>query len=140
MKMFYYTLLFSALFVSCQRHYVQVSKVPVNQETLASTFARSPDPLQEKPPTGEKLYISWQLPFSLDPNNYHLVLSVIYKDLSEEQQTFSLPHQMGVVSFSLVDERYLETNGFYAYQVELVDKEGKVIDKWQHQMWVTILH
>lgn len=139
MKTFCYSLLFSLLFTSCIR-YVQVAKVSVNQANLASTFVRSPDPKQEHPPTGEKLYISFRIPFSLEPSDCHILLSVIYKDLTEEVQTYPISHRVGALSFSLLDEKFKETKGLFAYQALLVDKDNKVIDKWEHQMWVKVIH
>jgi hypothetical protein len=139
MKMFCYSLLFCLLFTSCI-HYVQVAKVSVNQSNLASTFARSPDPEQAHPPTGEKLYVSWRLPLSIQPEDCHILLSVIYKDLTEETKTYPLAHRIGAVSFPLLNEKFKETKGLYAYQAILMDKDDKVIDKWEHQMWVKVIH
>ena len=121
-------------------HYVQVEKVSVDRASLASTFARSPDPNQIKPPTGEKLYINWYLPFSIKPEEYQLVLSVIYKNLTQEQKIYDIPTRIGFSSFSLIDKKYQETKGFYSYKVELVNKnDGSIKDTWEHQMWVTLL-
>ena len=129
----------SLLLVSCNQHYLQVDKLAVDRNSLASTFARSPDPEQIKPPTGEKLYISWALPFSAKPKDYHLVLSVIYKNLTQEQETYPIARRIGFLSFPLINKKYKDTEGFYAYKVDLVDAEGKILDTWQHQMWVTLL-
>ncbi|MBM3193835.1 MAG: hypothetical protein FJZ59_06370 [Chlamydiae bacterium] len=132
-------MLFSLLFSSCI-HYIQVAKVEVNQSNLASTFVRSPDPKQDHPPTGEKLFVTWQIPLSIDPSNCQIVLSLIYKDLTEETKTYPLSHRIGRISFPLLDEKFKETKGLFAYQALLVDKDNKVIDKWEHQMWVKVIH
>lgn len=127
------------LFISCG-HYVAVSKVSVDRTNLASTFARSPDPDQASPPVGEKLFVSWSLPFSLQPKDHQIVLSVVYKDLTEEKKTYPLEHRFGIVSFPLLDKKFDDTKGFFAYQALLIDNQEKVIDKWEHQMWVKVIH
>lgn len=134
-----YSILCILLFSSCG-HYVQVAKVNVDRTNLASTFARSPDPDQAAPSVGEKLYVSWSLPFSLQPQDHQIVLSVVYKDLTEEKKTYPLEHRLGVISFPLLDKKFDDTKGFFAYQALLVDKEEKVIDKWEHQMWIKVIH
>ncbi len=139
MKKFCSTLLFSLLFTSCV-HYVGAAKVNIDKTNLASTFARSPDPQQASPPLGERLYINWQLPPSIKPEDHHIVLSVIYKDLTEEKQVYPLAHHLGITSFSLLGQKFTEKNGFHAYKVELLDKEDKVIDKYEHRMWVNLIH
>jgi hypothetical protein len=139
MKKICSTLLLSILFASCNTHHIQVSKAFVDKTNLASTFARSPDPMQQNPPVGEKLYIRWNVPFSRKPENCKLVLSVIYKDLTEEVQQFPVSSRFGIVSFSLVSQKYKEKNGFQAYKAELLDENNQVIDKWQHQMWVNLI-
>ncbi len=134
--MFFCSLLF--LLTSCG-HYVSVSKVTVDRSNLASTFVRSPDPEQISPPAGEKLYITWTLPLAMLPKDHELILSIVYKDLTEEKITYPLEHRIGVISFPLVNEKFEKTKGFYAYQVALLNKEQKVIDTWQHRMWIKIL-
>lgn len=135
--MFYCSLLF--LFTSCG-HYVSVAKVNVDRSSLASTFARSPDPSQQSPPTGEKLYISWRLPLKLKPEEHQIVLSLVYKDLTEEKKIYPINHRIGVVSFPLLDKKFEDTKGLFSYQVLLVDKQETVVDKWEHQMWIKILN
>ena len=139
MKKFCSTLLFSLLFTSCI-HYIDVARVTVDKTNLASTFARSPDPAQSSPPTGEKLYSNWRLPPSIKPEDHHLVLSVIYKDLTEETQVYPLAHHLGITSFALTGQKFTEKSGFHAYKVELLDKDDNVIDKYEHRMWVNLIH
>lgn len=123
--------------VSCTQ--IQVSKVNIDKTSLASTFARTPDPTQQSPPLGEKLYVSWRLPLNLKPEDHHVVLKVIYKDLTQEEVIYPMAHRLGTVSFTLLNEKFKSKNGFYAYEALLVNKEDKVIDKWQHQMWVNLI-
>ncbi len=137
MKWFYCSL--SLLLVSCGPT-VTVTRAVIDKSSLASTFVRSPDPLQANVPNGERLFISWTLPFSSKPENHNLILTVIYKDLTQEKKTYPIHHRFGIATFDLLDDKFKDHNGFYAYQAELQDTEGTVIDKWQHQMWVSILN
>ena len=137
MKFIYYSLLF--LLASCGPS-VTVTRAIIDKSSLASTFVRSPDPLQKNTPNGERLFISWTLPLTLKPENHYLVLSVIYKDLTEEKKIYPIHNRYGTATFDLLDDNFKDHNGFYAYQAELQDTEGMVIDKWEHQMWVSILN
>ena len=126
--------------VGCNSHYLKVAKVPFDGNSLASTFARSPDPLQSQNLKGEKLYISWKVPVDVDPKGCEISLQIIYKDLSEEVIKYPLSKRLGTFGFPLIGEKYQETNGFYSYKAEIVNKEGEILDSWQHLMWVNILN
>ena len=132
------SLFLSALLVSCGGH-VTVTKVNVDRSSLASTFVKSPDPLQDKPPVGERLYIQWTLPLHHDPQEYHLLLSVIYKNLTEEKKEIPLATRFGTETFSVVDAKFKETDGLYSYKVDLIDQNGHVCETWKHQMWVNLI-
>ncbi len=141
MKSFCYSLVFSLLCISCgPQHYLGVSRAVVDKTTLASTFARSPDPEQSRPPKGEKLYVSWLLPPSLKPKDLHITLSVIYKDFTEETLEYPVSNLIGAVSFPLINEKFNEKQGFFAYQALLLDKDNHILDKWEHQLWTEIIH
>lgn len=134
------TIALACLFVSCGRHYLVLNKVAIDGNSLASTFARSPDPRQENFPTGEEIYISWICPTAFSLNGYSIALHVIYRDLSEEEITYPVRSPIGIEKFQLVGDKYRRTRGFFTYKAVLLDGEGRTIDIWQHAMWVKVVH
>lgn len=130
----------SFTFASCTSTNLTVKKVEVGPESLASRFARSPDPLSAKPPTGEKLYVGWTLPLALNPKDHEIRLKVIYKDLSEETFMYPLTWRAGVFAFSVIGEKFKDTKGVFSYKAELVNHDGLVLNTWKHQMWVNVIH
>jgi hypothetical protein len=140
MKSFCYSLLFVALSISCgPQHYLGVYREVVDKTTLASTYVRSPDPVQASPPKGEKLYVRCKFPPSEKPIGYHILLSVIYNDLTEEKIDYPVALRSGEISLNLTDTKFKKTQGFFAYQALLLDKDDNVIDKWEHQLWTKII-
>ncbi len=136
----YRPFLFLSLFCcGCTSHYVSVVKVPIDKTSLASTYAESPDPKAAKPPKGEKLYVSYRIPFSMNCDDLKIRLKVVYRNLEQEEKVFPVHHRMGAVGFDLVGDKFKKTNGFFTYRVELLDKDDHVVDSNQQRMWVEIL-
>lgn len=133
--------LFVLLFIccGCGSSFLMVKKLSVDKSSLASTFARTPDPMQGNPPKGEKLHIAWWLPFHTDFQSHKLILQIIYRDLSEETVIKSLPQRVGTFEHALIGREFIKRKGIFSYKVDLIDKEGKLVDSWQHIMWVNVL-
>lgn len=123
----------------CGSTFLMVKKLKVDKTALASTFARTPDPLQADPPTGEKLYVAWWLPFRSDYSQHKLVLHVIYKDLSEETITKRLPRRVGTFEHALIGKAFTSKKGIFSYKVDLIDEKEQIVDTWEHIMWVKVL-
>jgi len=136
----YISIFLTAIFLSgCSKYYVNITKVTIDKNSIASTFARTPDPLKVQPPSGEKLYITWRLSTKMDPTHHKIVLHVIYKDLTEETITYPLTVRAGTFDFQLLNEKFEKAKGFYSYKAELIDAAGEILDTWQHIMWVKVL-
>ena len=75
----------------------------------------------------------------MDPQEMRIRLSVIYRDLAVEEVIHPITHRMGAFSFPIIGAKFTQTNGVYSYRAELIDKEDKVVDTWQHRMWVEVL-
>lgn len=130
---------FPLLFCSCNPVVLDVTKVPLSHERLASTFVGSPDPLQKDPFEGERLYIKWKLPDGIAPEKCSLELYCIYKDLTQDKMEIPLHQKKGEFTYTLVGEEYEGKKGFFSYKAVLKDEGGKEIKSWQHQMWVHVL-
>ena len=124
----------------CATTEIGVRRLPLKSENYASAFARTPNPSPDANETGERLYVDWRIPFKMNPEDFEVVLSVVYKDLSTETVRKPLSGRMGGFNFALVGEKFKKTKGFLTYKAELVDKNGEVTDSWEQAMWVKVLH
>lgn len=137
-------LLFSSVLLlaaGCEKYYLTVNKESIGRHSLASTFAATPDPLQAKPPRGEKLYLDWNLPSeALEKTPLLLRLQVIFQDFSQKNYVFSIDSRRGLYVLPLLGQDYLQTGGFLTYQAEIVNNENKILESWQHQLWVELIN
>lgn len=124
----------------CGSTYIMVKKISVDKSALASTFARSPDPLQAMGHNGEKLYVAWWLPFRTDYTTHKILLQIIYRDLSEETIEKPLTQRVGTFEHVLLGEEFKSKKGIFSYKAELIDGNGKLVDSWEHIMWVKVLN
>jgi len=127
------------IFAGCQKHYLTVFREKVDHTSLASTFARTPDPRQENPPIGQRLFVQWRLPRWTKKETLRVNLKLVFKDYTEKVLTYPLYHPRGVIIYSLLDEEYEQKRGLLTYMAEIVDEEGKVIKEWKHQLWVKLI-
>jgi len=124
----------------CATTELGVRRLPLKAEYYASTFARTPNPSPDANEAGERLYVDWRIPFKMDPKDFEVVLSVVYKDLSEETIRKPLTGRVGGFNFPLVGDKFKKTKGFLTYKADLIDKNGIVADSWEQAMWVKVLH
>lgn len=111
----------------------------MGRDSLASTFVESPDPLQEAPPTGEKLIIEWYIPSKMQSDGTSLSLHVIFRNYTEESLSIPVTDTWGYYAYELIDDAFDEKKGILTYKVELVDGQGEVIKEWQQSLWVTLI-
>lgn len=133
----YFALCF--LLSGCFASYINVRKVPIDKTSLASTYAETPDPQSLDPPMGEKLFVSWRVPFGHNPDEMKIKLQVIYRDLSEEEFVYPVHSRIGIVGFDVLGDKFRKTNGFFSYRAMLIDKDGKAIDLFKQRMWTNII-
>ncbi len=124
----------------CATTELGVRRLPLKSEHYASAFARTPNPNSDANEVGERLYVDWRIPFKMDPKDFEVILSVVYKDLSEESVRKPITGRVGGFNFPLVGEKFKKTNGFLTYKAELVNKNGEITDSWEQAMWVKVLH
>ena len=124
---------------SCEKHYVNVTRVGVNQTSLASVFADTPDPRLKSPPKGEQLIVEWNLASHVEGRLLFLELSVIFQDHTEEVIQYSLDHTRGIISYFLLGEKYSLKQGIMTYKVEIKESHGEVVKSWQHKLWVKLI-
>lgn len=132
--------LFPLIFlVGCAPYAVNVKRLSYGRGSLASTWVESPDPDQENPPKGQKLFITYRIPPGVGREPPTLSLHMIFRNYHEETITYPIHQQAGNVLYELMNEKFKETGGFLTYKAELVDKKGKVLADWRQQMWVELI-
>ena len=85
--------------------------MPIDRNNLASTFARSPDPMQKNKQDGEKIFITYRADRTIDLKNGKIVLNLVYKDLTQEVVTFQIKHNFGMFSFCIVGDKFQKSKG-----------------------------
>lgn len=124
------------LFVGCRGHYISIVREPMSQKELASTYVRSPDPLQKNPPEGQRLFVQYRLPQDMPCEDYYIVLQVLTKNLCFKKMRYDLLFQSGVEEFSLLGKAYKDSGGILGYKAVLFDREDHVIDERKTSLWV----
>ena len=133
-------LIFLFLFCfSCEKYYLSVKREAVDRMKLASTFVGSPDPRQKNPPKGQELILEWRLPEQALQEELVLVLSVIYKNHTEEKIRYPINRRRGVITYSVLGNDYKETEGFLTYKAEILNKDQSVIKQWKQQLWTDLI-
>lgn len=121
------------LFTGCQKYYVEVYKERVSRETLASTFAESPDPRQKNPPHGEKLLVTWRLPKEAVKNPLILVLQVVREDFSEVTEVYPVDKRRGLITYGLEEKKIL------TYRASIQTLSGDVVEEWTQALWFSVI-
>ena len=135
----YFLFIFLPLLCSCQKYYLSVKREHINQSSLASTFVESPDPRKEHPPHGQELILQWRLPPKALNEELTLLLKIVYRDYTEESRVYLVERRRGVVTFSLLDEKFLEKKGFLTYKAEIKNSDGTVLKEWQQKLWFDLI-
>lgn len=123
----------------CSRSYVAVQRQKLDRLMLASTYVKSPDPLQAKPPRGERLIVKWRLPEANIDDSMQIRLSLLFKDFSVETIAYPVLKKSGLVTYELFDKAYKERGGLLSYKAEAINAEGVAIRSWQQQLWVDLI-
>lgn len=130
-----FLLLLGVSLASCSTGYLNVKKMRIDSDSLASTFARSPDPQKFCPPSGQKLVVEWFLPKHCTPEAMHVKLDVVYKDLTQESFEYPISSRLGYIDYALMGEEFCEKRGILTYKVAIIDEEGKVLKSYANRMW-----
>lgn len=123
----------------CEKYYLSVKNEHVDLSTLASTFVGSPDPRKENPPNGQELILQWRLPPKAIEQKLVLLLKIVYRDYTEEVHEYPVERRRGGLTFSLLNEKFLEKRGFLTYKAEIKRLDGEVLKQWQHKLWVDLI-
>lgn len=115
--------------------HLNVQTVYLTRESLASYYVESPDPMLLDPPVGQKLLVSWGLPYNyLDYDDLHLHISIRLKNHEEVDLNIPVEKTSSFYTYTILGETYFETKGILTYKVDLMGG-GCILEEWRHQLW-----
>lgn len=127
-------LCFIGFFSSCYTNRVEITQININQDSLASTFTKAPDPRQKNPPRGQQLLIKWNLDQDVSIETCQVIINIIYKNFEQEQIALIPRSKQEEFSLFLLGERYDEKKGFLTYHIQIFSSD-KQIAQYQHPLW-----
>lgn len=141
MKKFQLALFSIGLFLlcSCSKYSLHITKLNVNEESLASVFVRTKDPRKKYPLLGEELVMYWSLKKAVFEKAEGLILDIIYKNFQTDSIYYPLEKALGMKGFFLLGEKFKNTQGFLTYRAKIVDQNKKTLASWSHKMWFNLL-
>lgn len=107
----------------------------VDENFLASSHVRTPDPRQEKPPRGQRLLIGWDFPRSLFQENLTLVARIRFWDNREEVLSHPIERRRDAIAFDF----FQENQKILTYQVQVLSGTGATIEVWEHHFWTELI-
>ena len=130
------SLIFLLLFTfGCESYKLSVKQVVIDQSALASSFAKTPDPLQECPPKGQELIIEWRLPPEILSEEPRLLLTLLFREGREEHFSYPIRGSSGSVTYSTLDEGRSKKRDILTYKAEIFGAEDRLLKEWKQQLW-----
>ncbi len=144
MKKFFLFCLYSSVIIlslnacCCSRSCISVFNESITQQTLASVNVNAPDPLHEKNPHGQRLYIRWSLPKKYENEALRGVLKIRFQVPQQAIIPFKVDHLKGAFCYEILNEDYFSKEGILAYQIQIFSGE-QCIENVQHCMWTELI-
>ena len=106
---------------------------------LASWHINTPDPLLNRPPFGQRLFVSWSVPRKYTfYQDLHLLITIRFRNREEMIKKVPIRENSGTYRYCLLEDKYCETGGFLTYKVQL--KAGDcILEEWRHQIWAELI-
>jgi len=118
---------------------LSVYNQPINKKYYASTHAETPDPRMERGEVGQRLIISWELPYKVfHKHEWAVKLQVQFGDRTEEDMTKELTEFEGNWILKWAGRPYIDKRGIVSYKAILV-RDGEIVDTFQHQLWCELI-
>ena len=138
MKQLFFLTVILAMSSSCQKYYVSVMDHKVSRSSLASTFAKTPDPRQYAPPKGEHLLIEWNLKEEVE-EELICNLSILFKNFEQKVSQYKISTRQDALSYFLLGEEFEKTKGILSYKVEILNQEGQILQFFVHKLWTELI-
>lgn len=124
---------------SCSKNYLYVQQEVYNEESLASTMVKTPDPRRDTPFYGQKILIGWDFPLSQFRKDLSLKLTVRFWNNEEKTFEEKISKQRHYTSFFFSNNEKDREKKILTYKVDVFTKEGTIIQTWEHQFWTRLM-
>ena len=121
------------LFFSCANNHLWVHLENIDKNYLASSHVNTLDYRQDDFESGQRIIISWFFPSNLYDKDLYLYLTTRFWDETQELKICAINSRTGNCFFHFSNKKIL------TYKVDVVTKEGNVLETWQHQLWVDLI-
>jgi hypothetical protein len=139
-RIFSFFLLTGLVFLSsCYKNHLYVRLEKVDASDLASSHVQTPDYRQKKPPTGQRIIVSWDFPFDLFEKKLSLFLTVRFWDNTQKLEIFSLEKSRGTKSFFFSNPGFQRPGKILTYKIQIVTPQGEMVENWEHQLWTYLI-
>lgn len=135
-----FILILAFTFTSCNTGRLTIQTKYFSVEDLASFYVDTPDPLQNNPPIGQSLLMSWMLNEN-ELCNYTKIeirYTIRLRDKKEIRESFPVGRNCGYITYSLYNDDYFKSGGIATYKVELYG-DGILLEEWRHQLWQELI-
>ncbi len=118
---------------------LSVYNQPINKKYYASAHAETPDPKMERNEVGQRLIVSWDLPYKVfHKHEWQVKLQVQFGNRTEETKVKEITNFEGDWILKWAGRPYIDKRGIVSYKAELL-RDGEVIDTFQHQLWCELI-
>lgn len=125
-------------FISCS-NYLYVQQEIVDENTLASSYVKTPDPYKEKGIFGHKILVFWDFPLSQFRKKLHLELTVRFWNNKQRIIKYPMERKRSYASFFFENKKRERKKKILTYKIEVVSEEGEIIQTWKHQFWTKLI-
>jgi hypothetical protein len=116
---------FFALLTSCGPLGLQIDHFPLSKKHLPSSFARSPDPQQDKDFQGEMILVYYQIKEQELQKDPVIHLELLFKDLSTKTLLLPIKKTKGVEKIEFLNEEFSKHGRMVGYRATLCQYEIK---------------
>jgi hypothetical protein len=127
------------LITGCYKNHLYVQQEWVDANFLASSKVQTPDPRQERPPLGQRLIIAWDFPKSIFQEGLDMVATVRLWDNSQTVYREVLERKRDVKALYFANDQAGIDRRILTYRVQIFDKNGWEVEKWEHQFWTELI-
>lgn len=131
--------LLALLLTSCGGPHLSVQTDFLTEESLASYYVGTPDPLLYCGAVGQRMLVMWAFPKSyLQCQDMYILIEMRYKNRKQESLRLNNLRAKGTYIYSLMNDDYFDTGGIRTFKVQLYAGET-LIEEWRHQLWVDLI-
>lgn len=126
------------LFSSCSYETLRVQVDYISRENLASFHVGTPDPRLLYPPQGQRLILTWYIPYHKIQRNIAIKLNIRYGNHTEEVKWIYPKKAYGFHIYCLQNRDYYSKCGILTYKAEMYI-DHCLTKEWRHQLWTQLI-